>query len=168
MATPLPAPELTHPDPLAPDPQAKLRRLALALERRGVLDAVLALLERGDQSLAQVLGRADQPATLDRLGRWSLVLRRLADLDPSVAARALGVLGAPSGPGPSANGSAPRLSSGGLPAGRPLRSVLERLRRPEVWRGLVVALDLLAALGGADPTPGGTGGPGLGPRIRPR
>jgi uncharacterized protein YjgD (DUF1641 family) len=149
MAAPLPAPERSRPDPLAPDPEAKLRRLALALERRGLLDAVLALLERGDQSLGQLLGRADRPATLDRLGGWSLVLRRLADLDPTVVARALGVLRAPSGPGSSVNGTAPGVSTGGFPVSRPLRSVLDRLRRPEVWRGLVVTLDLLAALGGA-------------------
>jgi len=28
------------------------------------------------------------------------------------------------------------------------------LRRPEVWRGLIVVLDLLAALGDTDPTTG--------------
>jgi hypothetical protein len=154
MAAPLSAPELSHPDPLAPDPEAKLRRLALLLERRGVLDVVLALLEHGDQGLGQVLARADQPATLDRLGRWSLVLRRLADLDPTVVARALGVLGEPQRPGPSANDTAPLLSSERVPTGRPFRSVLDRLHRPAVWRGLIVVLDLLAALGDTDPTTG--------------
>ncbi|MFC0081742.1 hypothetical protein ACFFRE_06240, partial [Aciditerrimonas ferrireducens] len=67
MAAPLEAPERPRQDPLAPDPEATLRRLALALERRGVLDALVALVEDGDHGAGRLLGRADRPEVHERL-----------------------------------------------------------------------------------------------------
>jgi uncharacterized protein YjgD (DUF1641 family) len=147
MAAPLEAPERPRQDPLAPDPEATLRRLALALERRGVLDALVALVEDGDHGAGRLLGRADRPEVHERLAAWSRVLRALAELDPTPLARALAALGgAPTGSARPGVGRAQPL--------RPGRALLRRLTQPELWRGLGVALDLLAALGGAGRLPG--------------
>lgn len=93
MAEPLPAPPSAHPDPLGPDPETKLRRLAEALDRRGVLDQLVAVVERGDIGAGRLLGRADTPAVRQAVERWSMLARAVGQLDPAVLARMVAALG---------------------------------------------------------------------------
>jgi hypothetical protein len=93
MAEPIPAPPSTHPDPLGPDPEAKLRRLAEALDRRGVLDQLVAVVECGDVGAGRLLARADTPTARQAIERWSMLARAVGQLDPTALARMVAALG---------------------------------------------------------------------------
>ncbi len=121
---------------------ALLETLALleALHERGVLDAMVAFFQRGDDVLRLVVDRLDQPAYSDGIRNALTLTQSLAAFDQETLA------------------TTQRMVTGGIrafasaqPPAKPLGvfDLLRALKDPDVSAGLTAALALLKGIGAA-------------------